>query len=442
MTCVTPPHDSPAQRQAHSCAAAACRRPVRDRAAVCEAVRRVLDEKPVKRAAAWRRSAAAAPAGRAGLFGVNPRTSYAAPSASPRSRARRAPRARRRASAPVHDRERPAVRERLVGQPGDRPDLERRADDQQQASAGRARSRGRSPSAGSSSPNMTTSGLSTAPQPAQRGGGAGSSDALAALERPHDEAARGPDRAVHLDHLTRAGALVQAVDVLRHDRPRSPRARAPRARGAPVFGRPRRAARAGARRTPRPAPDRAGRRRSTRTPSGRTRPDARSRERKSGMPVSVETPAPVSVTMGRCPRSARQAIAGPRVRTWRTSASRPTLRVRFAETDAQGVAHHATYLVWFEVARVDYLERFVGGYQRLRDAGLEVLMLEAHLRDPRRPRSTTGSASTRASATCEARASATSTRSSARGERDRRRLDAACDASTRRRSGRRASRRG
>jgi YbgC/YbaW family acyl-CoA thioester hydrolase len=31
------------------------------------------------------------------------------------------------------------------------------------------------------------------------------------------------------------------------------------------------------------------------------------------------------------------------------------VRVRFAETDAQGVAHNAAYLVWFEVARIDYL---------------------------------------------------------------------------------------
>ena len=36
--------------------------------------------------------------------------------------------------------------------------------------------------------------------------------------------------------------------------------------------------------------------------------------------------------------------------------------VRFAETDAQGIAHHAAYFVWFEVARVVYLLRFDGGY--------------------------------------------------------------------------------
>ena len=31
------------------------------------------------------------------------------------------------------------------------------------------------------------------------------------------------------------------------------------------------------------------------------------------------------------------------------------VKVRFAETDAQGIAHNASYLVWYEVARVEYL---------------------------------------------------------------------------------------
>jgi acyl-CoA thioester hydrolase len=56
------------------------------------------------------------------------------------------------------------------------------------------------------------------------------------------------------------------------------------------------------------------------------------------------------------------------------------LKVRFAETDAQGIAHNSNYFVWFEVARVEYLERHAGGYQRLRDLGLEALVLETHIR--------------------------------------------------------------
>jgi acyl-CoA thioester hydrolase len=56
------------------------------------------------------------------------------------------------------------------------------------------------------------------------------------------------------------------------------------------------------------------------------------------------------------------------------------VRVRFADTDAQGIAHNAAYLVWFEVARVEYLRTFAGGYQALRDRGIEALVLESHCR--------------------------------------------------------------
>jgi acyl-CoA thioester hydrolase len=56
------------------------------------------------------------------------------------------------------------------------------------------------------------------------------------------------------------------------------------------------------------------------------------------------------------------------------------VRVRFAETDAQGVAHHAAFVVWLEVARVAYLERYAGGYQAIRDRGLEALTTEVLLR--------------------------------------------------------------
>src|SRR6266545_7160381 len=75
------------------------------------------------------------------------------------------------------------------------------------------------------------------------------------------------------------------------------------------------------------------------------------------------------------------------------------VRVRFAETDAQGVAHNAAYLVWFEVARIDYLERFAGGYQAIRDRGLEALTIEAHVRYLAPSASTTAFASMPAAAT-------------------------------------------
>ena len=96
------------------------------------------------------------------------------------------------------------------------------------------------------------------------------------------------------------------------------------------------------------------------------------------------------------------------------STSPPQIRVRFAETDAQGVAHNSNYLVWFEVARVEFLERFAGGYQRLRDEGIESLVARgARALHRARPCSTTGCSSTPAASTCAARASGSSTRSSA-----------------------------
>jgi acyl-CoA thioester hydrolase len=56
------------------------------------------------------------------------------------------------------------------------------------------------------------------------------------------------------------------------------------------------------------------------------------------------------------------------------------IAVRFAETDAQGVAHNAAYLVWYEVARIEYLARFRGGYKGLQADGCEALTTESHVR--------------------------------------------------------------
>jgi len=57
-----------------------------------------------------------------------------------------------------------------------------------------------------------------------------------------------------------------------------------------------------------------------------------------------------------------------------------SLKVRFSETDAQGVAHHAAYLDWLEMARIDYLARFGGGYRELREQGVDATTLEAYVR--------------------------------------------------------------
>jgi len=56
------------------------------------------------------------------------------------------------------------------------------------------------------------------------------------------------------------------------------------------------------------------------------------------------------------------------------------LKVRFSETDAQGVVHNAVYLVWFEIARVAYLDQFDGGYKGLVESGVDATTTEAHVR--------------------------------------------------------------
>jgi len=56
------------------------------------------------------------------------------------------------------------------------------------------------------------------------------------------------------------------------------------------------------------------------------------------------------------------------------------VRVRFAETDAQGIAHHASFVVWLEEARVAYLAAFAGGYRAIRERGIEALTTGVHVR--------------------------------------------------------------
>lgn len=55
------------------------------------------------------------------------------------------------------------------------------------------------------------------------------------------------------------------------------------------------------------------------------------------------------------------------------------VRVRFAETDAQAIAHHASFVVWLEEARVAYLAAFAGGYRAIRERGIEALTTGVHL---------------------------------------------------------------
>ena len=56
------------------------------------------------------------------------------------------------------------------------------------------------------------------------------------------------------------------------------------------------------------------------------------------------------------------------------------VRVRYAETDQMGIAHHANYLIWCELARTDYMRDRGVGYRNLEESGLLLPVVDARLR--------------------------------------------------------------
>lgn len=52
------------------------------------------------------------------------------------------------------------------------------------------------------------------------------------------------------------------------------------------------------------------------------------------------------------------------------------VRVRFAETDAMGVAHHSSYVAWLEEARVALLRSMGTPYPDIRAQGFDFAVLE------------------------------------------------------------------
>ena len=56
------------------------------------------------------------------------------------------------------------------------------------------------------------------------------------------------------------------------------------------------------------------------------------------------------------------------------------LRVRYAETDQMGVAHHSHYLVWCEVARTDHMRRRGVTYREIETRGLRLAVVSASVR--------------------------------------------------------------
>jgi acyl-CoA thioester hydrolase len=57
-----------------------------------------------------------------------------------------------------------------------------------------------------------------------------------------------------------------------------------------------------------------------------------------------------------------------------------TIRVRYAETDQMGIAHHAEYFAWFEVGRTDLLRECGLPYRDLEKRGLRFPVIGAEAR--------------------------------------------------------------
>lgn len=56
------------------------------------------------------------------------------------------------------------------------------------------------------------------------------------------------------------------------------------------------------------------------------------------------------------------------------------LRVRYQETDAQGRVHHANYLTWFELGRVELLRAAGHSYKSLEASGIHLVVAEVSCR--------------------------------------------------------------
>ncbi len=53
-------------------------------------------------------------------------------------------------------------------------------------------------------------------------------------------------------------------------------------------------------------------------------------------------------------------------------------RVRYYETDKMGVAHHSSFVLWFENARVEFLRHFGIDYKSIEDKGFNLAVVEVN----------------------------------------------------------------
>src|SRR5438105_4821851 len=55
-------------------------------------------------------------------------------------------------------------------------------------------------------------------------------------------------------------------------------------------------------------------------------------------------------------------------------------RVRYAETDAMGIAHHSSYVVWMEMGRTEFMRAHGFTYRQLEEMGVLLPVLEIGVR--------------------------------------------------------------
>lgn len=63
---------------------------------------------------------------------------------------------------------------------------------------------------------------------------------------------------------------------------------------------------------------------------------------------------------------------------------RPTVshnfRVRYAETDAMGIAHHSSFVIWLEMGRTEFMRAYGFTYRELEELGVVMPVLEINVR--------------------------------------------------------------
>lgn len=60
------------------------------------------------------------------------------------------------------------------------------------------------------------------------------------------------------------------------------------------------------------------------------------------------------------------------------AAGSTSVRVRYADTDAMGVAYHANYFVWFEVGRCELMRQRGWTYREMEETGVQLPVIEVN----------------------------------------------------------------